>query len=112
MGDAVITIVGVALVPTFPACCKIGLGSRIEALSPESTSGKSQVFARLSLCSVTSSREFLMRSAQFGGSWLLFINGAVVNKSSKTILNLGYTWHVLGLRTSSTVPACAGECPM
>ena len=68
MGDAVITIVGVALVPTFPACCKIGLGSRIEALSPESTSGKSRVLSRLNLSSVTSFREFSSRSAQFEGS--------------------------------------------
>ena len=68
MGDTVGTIVGVELVPTLPACCKIGLGSRIEVLSPESASEKRQVFARLNLSSVTISREFLKSSSQFGGS--------------------------------------------
>ena len=85
MGDAVGTILGVTLVPTFPACCKIGLGYGIEAFSPESASGKSQVFVRLNISSVTSSCEFFTSLAQFGGSWLLFINGTVLNKSLKKI---------------------------
>ena len=85
MGEAIDKIVGVALVPTFPTCCKIGLGSGIEALSPESISGKRQVFAIFNLSSVTSYRVFLTSPAQFGGSWILFINGPVVNKFSKNI---------------------------
>ena len=68
VGDTVGTVVGVELVPTLTDCCKIGLGYGIEALSPESASRKSQVFARLNLYSVTSSREFSASSAQFGGS--------------------------------------------
>ena len=87
MVDVVGTIVGVALVPTLPDFCKIGLGSGIEALSLESASGKSQVFDILNLSSVTISREFLTSLAQFVGSWILFINGIVVNKSLNTILN-------------------------
>ena len=87
MGDAIVTIVGVMLVPTFPTCCKIGLGYGIEALSPESASGNIQVFARLNISSVTSSCEFLTSSAQFGDSWLLFIKVTVVSELSKTICN-------------------------
>ena len=85
MVDTVGTVVGVALVRTLPDCCKIGLGSGIEALSPESTSVNIQVFARFNLSYDTSSREFSTSSAQFGGSQLLFINGTVVNKSLKTM---------------------------
>ena len=59
MGDAMHTIVGVTLLPTLPDCCIIGLGSGIEALLPESASVKSQLFSRLNLSSVTSSRDFL-----------------------------------------------------
>ena len=84
MGDTVGTEVGVALVTTFLACYKIGLCSAIEALSPEFSSGNVQVFYRLNISCVTSSREFSSSSSQFGGRWLLFINGKVVNKLLKT----------------------------
>ena len=58
--------------------------SSLDPISPLSAFGNSQVAARLYYSSVTSSREFLMRSAQFGGTWLLFMKGTVVNRSSKT----------------------------
>ena len=72
-------------------CCIIGLGSGIDTLSHKSADGKSQVFARLNLSSVTNSQESLTSSAQLGGRWLLFINGTVVNNSSNKIWNCGET---------------------
>ena len=72
-------------------CCIIGLGSEINISSPESSDGKSQVFFKLNCSFVTNSRESLISSSQLGVSWLLFINGTVVNKSWKTICNCGNT---------------------
>ena len=40
-------------VAVFSACFRIGLGSGIDTLSPESADGKSQVFAKLNSSSVT-----------------------------------------------------------
>ena len=104
-------VLGDSLVPTFHACYKIGLGCVIKSFSPESDSGKSQFFARLNIYSVIISCEFSTSPSQFGGGCILFINGTVVNKLLKKILNWGDTWPVLGFRTSATVPVCAGECP-
>ena len=91
MGAVVFTIGSVVAVVVFSTCCSIGLGSGIDTLSPESANGKSQFFAKLNRSYVTNSRESLTIYAQLGGSWLLFINGTVVNKLSKIIYNYGET---------------------
>ena len=86
-------------------------GSSCDPISPIPAPGKSQVAARSYYSSMTSSQECLTRSAQFGGTWLLFIRETIVNRSSKTTWDWGDTMSVLGLRISANVPAWAGEYP-
>ena len=91
MGAVEFTINSIVELGIFSACYSIGLGSGIDTLSPESADGKSQVFAKLNLSSVTNSRESLTSSAQLGGSCLLFMNWTVMNKSSNKMWNCGKT---------------------
>ena len=91
VGAVGFTIGSEVVVYVFYDCCITGLDSGIDTSSPESADGKSQVFAKLNCSSVTNSQEYLTSSAQLGGSWLLFINGNVVNILSKTMWNCGKT---------------------
>ena len=91
MGAMGFKIDAVVAVAVLSACCIIGLGYGIDTFSPEAADVKSQVFAKLNCSSVTYSQEYLTSSDQLGGSWLLFINGTVVNKSSKIMWNCGKT---------------------
>ena len=91
MGAVGFTIGSKLSVAVFSDYCITGLASGIDTSSPESADGKNQVLAKLNRLSVTNYRESLTSSARLGGSWILFINKTVVNKSSKTIWNCGKT---------------------